>query len=341
MAGPARLLLVVPAVADTILVIDDDREFLDIVRTALTAHGYQVIAVDNAEAALSLLETTGVDVVVSDVMMPGLNGLQLLRRARARIAAIKVVLMTGYGTREIAMAAWREGAYALLEKPFDRARLLLTVEAARHGAAPAQPEDGRALPGEPGERGAERRLAAILNADVAGYSRLMHDDELATVATLNAHREVIGHEVLKNRGRIVDAPGDNVLSEFPSVLDAVGCSVAVQQALVGRNAQLPESRRMEFRIGVHVGEVVVDRGRLYGAVLNIAARVERLAEAGGICVTAAVYEQIKGRLDVDWEDLGRHALKNIAEPVQVYRVRVAARRGPRKDRPALSDRADP
>jgi TolB-like protein/class 3 adenylate cyclase len=166
-----------------------------------------------------------------------------------------------------------------------------------------------------------RKLAAILSADVKSYSRLMGEDEVATIRTLTAYREVMTALIPQHRGRVVDAVGDNLLAEFLSVVQAVECAVAIQQELQARNAELPAHRRMEFRIGINLGDVVVDGEHIYGDGVNIAARLESLAEGGGICIAGSVYEQIKTKLALGYEDMGAQAVKNIAEPVRVYRVR--------------------
>src|SRR6266849_5051735 len=166
----------------------------------------------------------------------------------------------------------------------------------------------------------ERKLAAILSADVKGYSRLMGEDEVATIHTLTAYREVMASLIQQHRGRVVDSPGDNLLAEFPSPVEAVQCAVAIQQELKAGNAALPPHRRMEFRIGINLGDVVADGERLYGDGVNIAARLEALAEAGGICISGTVYDQVKTKLPLRYDYLGEQAVKNIAEPVRVWRV---------------------
>jgi adenylate cyclase len=168
----------------------------------------------------------------------------------------------------------------------------------------------------------ERKLAAIFSTDVKGYSRLMGEDEVATIHTLTAYRELIATLIQQHRGRVVDSPGDNLLAEFPSVVEAVQCAVTIQQELKARNAALPAHRRMEFRIGINLGDVVVDGERIYGDGVNIAARLESLADGGGICIAGSVYDQIKTKLALGYEDLGAQAVKNIAEPVRVYRVQM-------------------
>jgi adenylate cyclase len=168
----------------------------------------------------------------------------------------------------------------------------------------------------------ERRLAAILSADVVGYSRLMAEDDAATVRTLSDYREEIGLLVRQHRGRVVDTAGDSLLAEFPTALDAVRCAVEAQGVLQARNASLAPDRRMEFRMGVHLGDVAVEDQRIYGDGVNIAARLEGLAEPGGVCVSGTVYEQVEKKLAVELEDLGERALKNIPRPVHVYGVRL-------------------
>jgi adenylate cyclase len=172
------------------------------------------------------------------------------------------------------------------------------------------------------EEGFKRKLTAILSADVAGYSRLMGEDEEATVRTLTAYRDMMTTLIKRHRGRVVDSPGDNLLAEFASVTDAVRCAVEIQEELRVKNTELPEDRKMEFRIGVNIGDVIEERERIYGDGVNIAARVEGLAEAGGICISGTVYEHIKDKLALLNEYMGEHPVKNIKEPVRVYRVRM-------------------
>jgi len=172
----------------------------------------------------------------------------------------------------------------------------------------------------PGEL--NRKLAAIFSADVAGYSRLMGDDEAATVRTITAYRQTMTGIIERFHGRVVDSPGDNLLAEFASAVEAVEAAIEVQRQMEASNAQLPEGRRMRFRIGLNLGDVIVQEGRLYGDGINIAARLESLARAGGICLSGTVFDQVKNKLDLDYEDLGEQSVKNIADPVRVYRVAV-------------------
>ncbi len=166
----------------------------------------------------------------------------------------------------------------------------------------------------------KRKLAAILSADVKGYSRLMGEDEEWTVRTLNAYKEVTINFIHQHHGRVVDAPGDNVLAEFGSIVDAVKSGVEIQKELKARNAELPENRRMEFRIGVNLGDVIEDGEQILGDGVNIAARLESLSEAGGICISGTAYDQVENKLSLGYEYLGEQTVKNIAKPVRVYRV---------------------
>ena len=170
------------------------------------------------------------------------------------------------------------------------------------------------------EEGFKRKLAAILSADVEGYSRLMDDDEEKTVRTLTSYRTAITDLVQQFRGRVVDTPGDNLLAEFTSVVDAVNCAVEIQRELAERNAELPYNRKMEFRIGVNLGDVIEEEGRIYGDGINIAARVESLSDAGGICISGRAYDQVENKLGLEYEDLGEHQVKNITRPIRIYRV---------------------
>jgi len=178
-----------------------------------------------------------------------------------------------------------------------------------------------------------RRLAAILAADVAGYSRMMGADEEGTLAALKAmRRELIEPKIAEHQGRIVKTTGDGALVEFASAVDAVRCALDVQRAAAERNAAIPESRRIEFRIGINVGDIISDDGDIYGDGVNIAARIEALAEPGAICLSDNAYVQIKGKLPLDAADMGEQQLKNISQPVRVYRIRADGAAA----RPALS-----
>src|SRR5918993_1081839 len=166
----------------------------------------------------------------------------------------------------------------------------------------------------------ERRLAAIMAADVVGYSRLIRSDEDGTLAALKSLRsDLIGPKLAEHHGRVVKFMGDGVLAEFASVVEAVRAAAEMQQALAERNAVLPKEQRIEFRVGVNLGDVVIDGDDIHGDGVNVAARLEGLAEPGGVCVSAAVYDQVRDRIELRFEDLGEQRVKNIDRPVRVWR----------------------
>jgi class 3 adenylate cyclase len=169
----------------------------------------------------------------------------------------------------------------------------------------------------------ERHLAAILAADVAGYSRLMGVDEEGTLAQLKDHRTNLRNPAIEShRGRIANTAGDSIIAEFGSVMDAVSCATAIQRGTLERNSEVPSDRRIEFRIGINLGEVITDGPDIFGDGVNIAARLEGIADRGGICISRQVLDQVGGRLDLTFRELGRQNLKNIAKPVEVYAIRL-------------------
>ena len=181
----------------------------------------------------------------------------------------------------------------------------------------------------------KRKLTAILSADVKGYSRLMGEDEEWTLRTLNSYKGLIRNLVGEHRGRVIGSPGDNILAEFASVVDAVQCAVEIQQVLRAKNAVLPEIRRMELRIGINLGDVIEEADSIYGDGVNIAARLESLAEPGGICISGSAYEQIENKLPLRYGYLGEHEVKNIVKPVRVYKAQIEPEVSP--SRPPLEE----
>jgi len=168
----------------------------------------------------------------------------------------------------------------------------------------------------------KRKLTTILSADVKGYSRLMSDNEEETITTLTAYMDVMSKLIQKHRGRVIDSVGDNLLAEFASVVDAVKCSLEIQNDHKVRNNKLPENRRMEYRIGLNLGDVIVEGERIYGDGVNIAARIENVAEGGGICISGTVYDHVENKLKVSFDDLGEQSVKNIPNPVRVYQIKM-------------------
>src|SRR6202047_4471358 len=168
----------------------------------------------------------------------------------------------------------------------------------------------------------ERRLAAILAADVEGYSRLMHGDEESTMATLSARRAVVDELIAQHRGRIANTAGDSVLAEFTSILDAVRCAIEIQASLQRANEDEPEGCRMRFRIGVNVGDVMVKDDDIFGDGVNVAARLEGLVKGGEICISRGVHDHLRHRGGMAFDDLGEQLVKNIAHPIRAFRLRI-------------------
>jgi adenylate cyclase len=189
----------------------------------------------------------------------------------------------------------------------------------------------------------QRRLSAILAADIARYSALMEADETRTVRDLKGHQAVVLPMIGEFGGRVIDTAGDGILAEFPSVVNGVKCAVAIQSRMAERNAAIAPGHRMQFRVGINIGDVVYDEARIYGDGINIAARLEGIAEPGGICISSKVYEEISGRIDLAYQDIGEQQLKNIARPVHAYWIDLApkATSGSEARRPmlALPDKA--
>ena len=170
------------------------------------------------------------------------------------------------------------------------------------------------------QEGFKRKLSAILSADVKDYSRLMRDDETATIRTISAYREEMAQLIQQHHGRVVDSPGDNLLAEFASVVDGVQAAVAIQKELKTLNAKLASSRKMEFRIGINLGDIIEKEGRIYGDGVNIAARLEAMADPGGLCISRTAYDQIEDKLPLGYEYLGEKIVKNIPKPIRAYKV---------------------
>ena len=176
----------------------------------------------------------------------------------------------------------------------------------------------------------KRKLAAILSADVKDYSRLMRDDEAATIRILNTYREVMTELIQQHHGRVVDSPGDNLLAEFASVVDGVQAAVSIQKEFKVLNAKLTANRKMKFRIGINLGDIIEEEGRIYGDGVNIAARLEGLADPGGLCISRTAYDQIEDKLPLGYEYLGEKIVKNIPKPIRAYRVMIEPEKATKK-----------
>ncbi|MBP1741450.1 MAG: guanylyl cyclase, partial [Deltaproteobacteria bacterium] len=282
-------------------------------------YGFQVKALPDGRFVLSTIRNESPDIVILDIMLPGKDGLEVLKEIRAEFS-VAVIMLTAKGDDADRIVGLELGADDYLPKPFNPRELLARVKAVvrrvpTRGLAGAVPEGMTS-------RSLQRQLKAILSADVKDYSRLMSNDEIWTIQTLKDYRSLIASHVRSHLGRVVDSPGDNLLAEFGSVVHAVECAVEIQRNLGSRNTTLPNDKRMEYRIGVNLGDVVIDKGKLYGDGVNIAARIEKLADPGGIAVSGPVHDEIENKLPLSCEYIGEHAVKNIVKPIRVYRIRI-------------------
>lgn len=301
-----------------VLLVDDDEKLRKLVTEYLEGYGFRVRALSDGFQALKTILKESPDIVILDIMLPGKDGLDVLKEIRAE-SSVPVIMLTARGEDADRIVGLELGADDYIPKPFNPRELVARMKAVIRRLSFEQRD-------EPVEKGLasqpmQRQLRAILSADVKDYSRLMAQDEMWTINTLNAYRDLITSRVQSHLGRVVDSPGDNILAEFRSVLNAVQCAVEIQKELEIKNADLPVQRKMEFRIGINLGDVVLEKGKIYGDGVNIAARIERLAEAGGICISGTVYDQIENRLPLTYNYLGEKSVKNITKPIRVYQVR--------------------
>jgi len=301
-----------------VLLVDDDEKLRKLVTEYLEGYGFQVKILSDGLLVRRTIHKESPDIVILDIMLPGKDGLDVLKEIRAE-SSVPVIMLTARGEDADRIVGLELGADDYLPKPFNPRELLARMKAVIRRLS----FEGR---GERGERSpvsqqVRRELRAIFSADVKGYNRLMAEDEMWTIYTLNAYRDLIASRVHSHMGRVVDSPGDNILAEFGSVLNAVQCAVEIQKELAVQNADFPGKQKMEFRIGINLGDVVLEKGKIYGDGVNIAARIERLAEAGGICVSGTVYDQIENRLPLSYNYLGEKSVKNITKLIRVYQVR--------------------
>jgi class 3 adenylate cyclase len=290
-----------------IVVVDDEATQRQLLADYLTGQNFRVDAADGGAALRRLVEHEAPALVLLDVHLPGEDGFALARWLREKSSRVGIIMVTSAADMVDRVVGLETGADDYITKPFEPRELLARVKSVlRRGAA--EHETARV-----------RRIAAILAADVAGYSRLIGDDEEGTLARLRAlRRDLIDPEIGAHRGRIVHVTGDGLLIEFASTVDAIRCAVAMQRSMAA--AADPPERRIEFRVGLHVGDVLADGADILGDSVNIAARLEGIAEPGGICLSAAAYEQIRGKLEIAVADMGEQDLKNIARPLRTYRV---------------------
>ncbi len=300
-----------------VLLVDDDEKLRKLLQEYLEGYGFRVMALPDGSLAMEAIQNDSPDVVILDIMLPGRDGLDILREIRSG-HDLPVIMLTAKGDDADRIVGLELGADDYVPKPFNPRELLARIKAVtRRFSLQEKRKDSEA---EIDIDRLQRQLKAILSADVKDYSRLMTEDELWTIKTINRFRGLISSHVQRYSGRVVDSPGDNILAEFGSVVNAVECAMAIQEDLGVRNNLLPENRRMEYRIGVNLGDVVIERGRIYGDGVNIAARIENLSDPGGISISGTVYDQIENRLSLEYEFIGERLVKNIRKPVRVYRI---------------------
>ncbi len=299
-----------------IVVVEDEVTQRDLLVGYLSQHGFRVSGLDTGRALRQLIERELPALVLLDIGLPGEDGFALARWLRERSGRVGIIMVTAAADTVDRIVGLETGADDYIAKPFEprellaRVKSLLRREALEHGA------------------GAPRRLAAILAADIAGFSRVFESDEEGTLGRLRSlRRDRIDPELAAYRGRIVKTTGDGLLVEFISIVDAVRCAIALQRALAAGAPQgakpaseRPVSEPIEYRVGINLGDIVVDGDDILGDSVNIAARLETLAEPGGICLSAAVYEQVCGKIEAEFADMGEQQLHNIRRPVRAYRV---------------------
>jgi class 3 adenylate cyclase len=290
-----------------IVVVEDEATQRQLLADYLAGQNFRVSALDSGVELHRLVEREPPALVLLDVHLPGEDGFALARWLRERSGRIGIIMVTSAADTVDRVVGLETGADDYITKPFEPRELLARVKSVLRRGVPER------------ETGPARRIAAILAADVAGYSRLVGDDEEGTLTVIRAlRRELIDPKIAEHRGRIVNTTGDGMLVEFASTLDAVRCAVGVQRGMAA--AAGPPKRRIQYRVGVNVGDVIADGDDIFGDSVNIAARLEAIAEPGGICLSAAAYEQVRGKLDLAVADMGEQDLKNIARPLRTYRV---------------------
>jgi class 3 adenylate cyclase len=300
-----------------VLVVDDEAEVRAMLAEYLESHGYSVREADTARSMFAELEQHRVDVVLLDRTMPDGDGLQFVPSLRDRFD-VAIILVTALGTDGDRITGLETGADDYICKPFNPRELVARIQTVIRRTHPSPPA-GRAEGSAPVAR---RRMAAVLFADVEGYVRLMHENEAETVQTLWAHRRnVIDPALAAHEGRLVKHTGDGFLAEFSSAETAVACALRIQDGIARGNDGLPPEKRMRFRMGLNWCSVVADHEDIHGDGVNIAARLQTLAEPGRLCVSQSVREALPPSKNVLLEDIGDRYVKNIREPIRAYHLR--------------------
>jgi class 3 adenylate cyclase len=304
----------------SVLIVDDDPANLTRMEQSLAPLKLTPLTAANGQEGLRVLrQNLGpqgfAGIVISDLKMPIMNGLEFLDRARKEDGELPIILISAYGEISSAVEAMKIGAFDFLERPIDLKHLRSQVS--RAIATRELVLENRFLRAEL----TKRRLAAIMVADVVGYARLMETDEAGTVEALRLRREAAIAPILESHGgRIFKLMGDSLLVEFSSAVNAVHAAIEIQKQMALANMALPEARRVVLRVGINLGDVIGEGSDIYGEGVNIAARLEPLAEPGGIVISDKVEAEVRGRLGVPLADIGEQQLKNITRPIRAFRV---------------------
>ena len=304
----------------SVLIVDDDPANIARMEHALASFGLTALSAVNGQEALNILgQGAGAQgfagIVISDLKMPVMDGLEFLANARKEDVELPVILVSAYGEISSAVEAMKTGAFDFIERPLDLEDLRSRVS--RAIATRDLVLENRRLRSELNRR----RLAAIMIADIVGYAHLMETDEAGTVQALGVRRMTIMEPIIGSHGgRIVKLMGDGLLVEFPSAVNAVQAAIALQKGMTLANSAVPELRRLVLRIGINLGDVIGEESDVYGEGVNIAARLEPLAEPGGIVISDKVEAEVRGKLDAPLWDMGEQQLKNIARPIRAFSV---------------------
>jgi len=304
-----------------ILVVEDDSSLAAGLRELLRAEGYGVTLAADGDVALGKILRKPPGIVLLDVNLPGMTGLEVCRRARASGFRNPIIMVSARSDPIDRVVGLEAGADDYVPKPFNGHEVLARIRAhvrvmERFGKRPSAPHRRHAA----GE--GARSLLAVMFTDMEGFSKKMHADEAVAIKALKKQSQLVRDAVRRARGRVVEVVGDGCMVSFRSGLQAVRCAVAIQRSLKRRNAGLPRRTQLRLRIGIHIGDVVMDGRRLRGDTVNVAARLQQLCAPGAICISESVLESVRARLESPATAMGSIRLKNIRHPVEVYRLTV-------------------
>lgn len=316
-----------------ILIVEDDRSVLQGLAENLRREHYEVCAVEDGEEGYKLAREKKFDLILLDVMLPGMDGLEICKQLRSEGVQIPILMLTAKGEEIDKVLGLELGADDYLTKPFSVRELVSRIKALLRRQIVNQPrvkdllmnrrrvkEESDVKESLTRRRKDYRKLAAIMFTDMVGYSALTQKNETLGLELLEDHRGILRQIFPRYDGVEIEIAGDSFLVEFESALQAVRCAIEIQKTLFERNASVPEDRQVQLRVGVHVGDVVHRENRVHGDGVNIAARLEPLAEPGGICLSQAVAHQVQNMIELPVLTLGKRSLKNIQLPMEIYKV---------------------